>query len=108
MAAFPSIVSNVPEGLQHSAIVNFSSAIGWIKFILIILGGGMISLTLFKVVIQYTKDVLPKPTPVVHQATINSSTKSLMDMKKLLDEKVVTQSEFDEFKKKHLNNIKEG
>ena len=108
MAAFPWIINNLPEVEQYSAIVSFSSFIGWVNFILILLGAGIISFTLFKVGLQYTKEVLPKPSSVPNRATINSSTKSLIDMKRLLDEKVITQTEFDEYKKKHLGNLKEG
>ena len=60
----------------------------------------------WKVIVWTIKKYFPKPTPITHLSVANSSVKSLIEMKKLLDDKVITQEEFDSYKKKHLNNLK--
>lgn len=60
----------------------------------------------WKVIGWTFKKYIPKPTPKIHQNELNINTRSLIEMKKLLDEKLITQEEFDEFKKKQLDQLK--
>ena len=76
--------------------------------ILFVTVSGVMCYIAWKVTIWTIKKYFPKPTPVIHRSVANSSAKSLLEMKKLLDDKIITQVEFDEYKKKHLENLKAG
>lgn len=74
-----------------------------------VLGSTAVTLLLcWKGTVWWYKKYIPKPTNPIHSSVVNSNIKSLIEMKNLLDEKLITQEEFDEYKKKHLENLKAG
>jgi len=70
---------------------------------------GSTAITLFlcwKATVWWYKKYIPKPTNQIHSSAINSNVKSLIEMKKLLDEKLISEEEFNEYKKRHIDKIK--
>lgn len=66
---------------------------------------GVAIFVFWKTLVWFYKNYMPKPSTGIHSGQQASSMKSLVEMKKLLDEKLITQEEFDQYKKSTLEKI---
>lgn len=109
---FKGIILLLPEETQRNVLENIRLVVvslygvsGVIGGLLVIVSGIILLVSRVKKVVQKIK--VENPNEFQNQANPGSKTsaKSLLEMKKLFDEKKITEEEFNEYKKKHLSEI---
>lgn len=109
---FNGIISLLPEDMQQDVlrnirlvVVSFYGVSGVIGGLLVIVSGVVLLIGRVKKEVQKIK--VENSNEFQNQANPGSKTsaKSLLEMKKLFDEKIITEEEFNEYKKKHLSEV---